>query len=142
MAVGTGTQEYLKDLGVKLPLRVHTDSSAAKGIAIRVGLGTQRHIATNTLWVQERLRSRAFKLYKVKGEENPADFFTKHLNSEMMCKFLKFMGATFRQGRAEVAPEVKEDEQLDIDEDMEMGKVDDETREEVLESWKKGARHP
>ena len=52
VAIGTGAQEYLKDLGIELPLRVHTDSSAAEGIARRVGLGTQRHIATNTLWVQ------------------------------------------------------------------------------------------
>ena len=53
-----GAQQFLKDLGINAELRVHTDSSAAKGICKRVGLGTQRHIAVNSLWVQEKLRKR------------------------------------------------------------------------------------
>jgi hypothetical protein len=53
---GIGVQQYLADLGVHAGLRVHTDSSAAEGICKIVGLGTQRHIAVNSLWVQEKLR--------------------------------------------------------------------------------------
>ena len=107
VAMGTGLQEFLRDLGVELPLRVHTDSSAATGIAKRVGLGTQRHIGTNTLWVQERLRRKTFELHKVKGTENPADLFTKHLASDCMERCLRFMGAEYRDGRPEIAPMVK-----------------------------------
>jgi hypothetical protein len=58
VGAGMGAQQFLKDLGINAELRVHTDSSAAKGICKRVGLGTQRHIAVNSLWVQEKLRKR------------------------------------------------------------------------------------
>jgi hypothetical protein len=56
VGTGLGLQQYLVDMGVKAELRVHTDSSAAQGICKRVGLGTQRHIACSSLWVQEKLR--------------------------------------------------------------------------------------
>ena len=85
--------------------------------------------------MQERLRKGAFQLFKVKGEENPADLFTKHLSSEAMCKCLKFMGTEFRKGRPHAAPMVKDDEELDMD-----CEVDDETRDEVQESWKRGLK--
>ena len=55
VGVGIGVQQLMTDLSVEGGLRVHTDSSAAKGICKRVGLGTQRHIAVNSLWVQEKL---------------------------------------------------------------------------------------
>ena len=67
VGAGMGVQQYLKDLGIEAGLRVHTDSSAAKGICKRVGLGTQRHVAVNSLWVQEKLRKREFALFKVNG---------------------------------------------------------------------------
>ncbi len=67
VGMGLGVQEYFKDMVIAMKLRVHTDSSAAEGVSKRVGLGTQRHVATNTLWVQERLRKKQFELLKVKG---------------------------------------------------------------------------
>jgi hypothetical protein len=56
VGTGIGIQQLMTDLNVEGGLRVHTDSSAAKGICKRVGLGTQRHIAVNSLWVQEKLQ--------------------------------------------------------------------------------------
>ena len=55
-----GQQSLMKDMGHTLPVRVWTDSAAAIGICSRQGLGKLRHIATHTLWVQEKLRSKAF----------------------------------------------------------------------------------
>ena len=78
---GLGYQSLLQDLGIELPVRVWTDSTAAIGICSRQGLGTQRHIATHSLWVQQGLRSERFTLHKVAGEKNPADLFTKHMPS-------------------------------------------------------------
>ena len=48
---GLGYQALLEDLGVKVPLRVWTDSSAAIGICSRQGLGKMRHLDTYTLWI-------------------------------------------------------------------------------------------
>ena len=40
-------------MGWKMSVRVHTDSSAAKAVASRRGLGKLRHIELKYLWVQE-----------------------------------------------------------------------------------------
>ena len=46
---GLGYQALLEDLGIKAPLRVWTDSSAAIGICSRQGLGKMRRLDTHTL---------------------------------------------------------------------------------------------
>ncbi len=60
-------------------MRVHTDSAAAQGICKRVGLGTQRHIAVNSLWVQEKFRQKEFSLFKVRGGGQPSRFVDQAL---------------------------------------------------------------
>ena len=75
---GLGYQALLKDVGVELPLRVWTDSSAAIGICSRQGLGKLRHLDTHTLWIQQAVRAKRVDLRKVDGECNPADILTKH----------------------------------------------------------------
>ncbi len=78
---GLGYQSLLRDLGFQLPVRTWTDSTATLGICGRQGLGKLRHIQTQYLWIQQRVRDRSIELLKVRGEENPADLFTKHLTS-------------------------------------------------------------
>ena len=105
---GLGYQALLKDLGVSVPLRVWTDSSAAIGICSRQGLGKLRHLDTHTLWVQQAVRSRRFELKKVLGEENPADLFTKHsLSKERLEKLVELFDCQFREGRAASAPAMR-----------------------------------
>ena len=102
---GLGHQSLMDDLGVHLPVRVWTDSSAALGIASRSGLGKLRHLETHTLWVQEKVRTGAISLRKVWGEVNPADLFTKHLPSrEKVHQLLGLFGCEYRSGRSEAAP--------------------------------------
>ena len=62
---GLGYQALLQDLGLELPLRVWTDSSAALGICSRQGLGKLRHLDTHTLCVQHAVRSKRLVLNKV-----------------------------------------------------------------------------
>ena len=64
---GLGYQALLKDLGLAMPLRVWTDSSAALGICSRQGLGKLRHLDTHTLRVQQAVRSKRLVLKKVLG---------------------------------------------------------------------------
>ena len=102
---GLGHQSLMDDLGLHLPVRVWTDSSAALGIASRSGLGKLRHLETHTLWVQEKVRTGAISLRKVWGEVNPADLFTKHLPSrEKVHQLLGLFGCEYREGRAAAAP--------------------------------------
>ena len=77
--VALGFQSLLRDVGHSLPVRVWTDSTATLGICGRQGLGKLRHIDTHYLWVQQRVRDRTFELYKVKGEDNPADLLLNTL---------------------------------------------------------------
>jgi hypothetical protein len=108
--VALGYQSLLRDVGLDLPVRVWTDSTATLGICGRQGLGKLRHIDTHFLWVQQRVRDKTFELYKVKGEDNPADLFTKHLTSrERVHNLLELFGCVYRSGRAEKAPKMRKD---------------------------------
>lgn len=104
-AAGLGHQAIMSDYGVAMPVRLWSDSSAALGIAKRSGLGRIRHLDTHTLWLQEKVRTGAVEVRKVKGEENPADLFTKHLPSkDKVHQLVRLFGCEYRDGRAESAP--------------------------------------
>jgi hypothetical protein len=102
---GLGHQSIMADFGLKVPVRVWTDSSAAIGISTRSGLGKLRHLETHTLWVQEKVRGGAIQVRKVRGDVNPADLFTKHLPSSIkIAQLVKLFGCEYRQGRSAAAP--------------------------------------
>lgn len=102
--VGLGYTSLSADVGSQLPLRVWTDSTATIGICGRQGLGKLRHIDTQFLWIQHRVRDGTFSLMKVRGKDNPADLFTKHLvGSERATKLLELFGCSFQDGRAQSA---------------------------------------
>ena len=106
--VALGYQSLLNDLGHALPVRVWTDSTATIGVCGRQGLGKLRHIDTQCLWIQQRVRDRTVELRKVRGEENPADLFTKHLVSrEKIHGLLNLFGLEYRDGRAAAAPSLR-----------------------------------
>ncbi len=99
-----GIQSVARDLGVELQPEVHADSSAAIGICKRTGIGKVRHLAVAQLWVQDLVRSKACRLYKVLGTENPADLMTKPLARTEIDGHLGRLGLSRATGRAETAP--------------------------------------
>ena len=102
---GLGHQSIMRDFGLSVPVRVWTDSSAALGISSRSGLGKLRHLETHTLWVQEKVRTGAIQVRKVRGDVNPADLFTKHLPSSIKIgQLVKLFGCEYRSGRSAAAP--------------------------------------
>ena len=83
-----GFQSMTRELGLTQSIVLHTDSSAAKSFSSKRGLGRMRHIEVKQLWLQEAVCRNRIRLAKVKGEENPADVFTKFLSSagvEVQC---------------------------------------------------------
>ena len=57
------------------------------------------------------MRGNELEIWKVRGEVNPADLFTKHLSSEdRIHDLLKLFGCRFAGGRAESAPKLRESE--------------------------------
>ncbi len=108
---GLGFQALLRDLGLEIPLRVWTDSSAAIGICSRQGLGKLRHLDTHTLWIQQAVRSKRVDLRKVPGEQNPADLLTKHsISRQRLEDLVSLYGCRYLGGRAESAPQVRKGE--------------------------------
>ena len=105
---GLGFKALLTDLGVHLPLRVWTDSTATMGICGRQGLGKLRHVDTQCLWIQQRVRDGSIELRKVRGEVNPADLFTKHLPSgDRVRKLLLLFNCCYEEGRPNSAPQLR-----------------------------------
>ena len=94
-AEGMGIQSLLEDLGVSVKFALHTDASAAIGIASRQGLGRIRHLATTDLWIQQRLKCGDFTLRKVLGDDNPSDLMTKAMDSKRMHHLLSMMCTKF-----------------------------------------------
>ena len=106
--MGLGYQSLLRDLGVDLKIRVWTDSTATIGICGRDGLGKLRHIDTQCLWLQHQVRGGRIDLRKIKGTENPADVFTKHLpGNGCIDALLKLFGCHIQGGRPEGAPAMR-----------------------------------
>ena len=67
---------------------MHTDASAAIGMARSSGVGRVRHLDTRLLWVQDKVRSGGLNIYKIDGSINPADILTKDMGSELMSSHL------------------------------------------------------
>ena len=70
-----GYQSMLRDIGIRVSVALFTDSSAARGIIHRAGLGKLRHLETGYLWLQAAVANKRLQVRKVKGTENPADLF-------------------------------------------------------------------
>ena len=105
-SVGLGIRSVLRDLGCSVRLVVCTDSSAAKGMASRRGLGKVRHVEVNQLWVQEKVGSGEVELRKVDGHSNLADALTKHVDGEGILRHLGGTGQEHAHGRHLIMPKV------------------------------------
>ena len=99
-----GIQTWGRDHGMDMAVRMHADSRAAIGICRRSGIGRVRHPTVGQLWVQEGLRRDDFSLYKVRGDQNPADVLTKHVPRDVLDRHLRTLGLARAGGRAASAP--------------------------------------
>ena len=98
-SIAIGIQAMAKDFGDDLKIRLRTDSSAAKGICGRIGLGKIRHLDVALLWLQHHVNSKRIQLLKVSGGDNLADIGTKDVDSGRIAKFMKNMGFRNLMGR-------------------------------------------
>ena len=75
MAKSLQLQSLMANMGWKLPITVHSDATAAIGIACRKSVGKFRHPAVTDLWMQDNVKSKKVGLTNVLGTDNPADIF-------------------------------------------------------------------
>ena len=74
---------------------VQSDSSAARGIASRIGSGKLRHLHIRDLWIQEKTRSGEIKLECARSEDNTSDLGTKYLDRKRIDKLIGLAGLMF-----------------------------------------------
>jgi len=105
-AEGLGIQALAKDLGYDLQVRIWVDSTAAKSIVSRIGLGRVRHLEVKYLWAQEAHKRNRFTVRKIAGDRNPGDVLTKPLSiSEMEHKLEAVGGFAVRRSKKDGRPE-------------------------------------
>ena len=75
---GLAIANMAAEMFMGLPLRLLTDSSAARGIVQRQGAGKVKHLDIKSLWVQERETMGDFEVVKVPRLENWSDLMTHH----------------------------------------------------------------
>ena len=78
-AEALGIQAPLADSGWAVRIRLCVDSSAAKAMASRSGVGRVRHMEVRFLWLQDVVMRKRLELKKICGKKNPADVLTKPL---------------------------------------------------------------
>ena len=105
---GLGMEALLRDWNAHAGVDVLADSSAAKAIASRRGLGKVRHIEVCQLWVQERVHRGGIRVTQVQGESTPADIMTKHVGNATLIKHLTATGVGIETGRHALNPRLAE----------------------------------
>ena len=99
-----GIRSLMRDMHWSMPLVVHSDATAAIGIARRKGLGKIRHLDVTDLWIQDKIRSKEIQVVKVLGTDNPADALTKYVERASLEKALAKMNVHKTSGRPTCAP--------------------------------------
>ena len=94
-----------RDLGYEFTLRAATDSSSAKGVAKRRGVGKIRHLHTPLLWLQTKVRSGSIKISKIGTATNWADLATKVQDQKRTLECLNACGFEVAVGKSRIALE-------------------------------------
>ena len=76
-ARGLLTKHVMEEFGHPWKLVVETDSTAARGMCSRAGVGRVRHIQLRWLWIQDTVKSKELEINKIPTLENEADMGTK-----------------------------------------------------------------
>ena len=102
-----GVVSLLQDLtGRRSHVRVKTDSSAARGIAMRRGVGKVRRLEVRTLWLQDQVDRGLVQIAKIAGETKPTDVCTKYLDGRKLRDMLSILPLCFEHGRHALAPQL------------------------------------
>ena len=93
-----GIQSHYQDWMIDVPIQIYSDSSAARSVARRRGIGGRlRHLQTRHLWLQSRVSLGHLKLDVVAGERNPADTLTKPLPGREIREWSEHVGQRWLQ---------------------------------------------
>ena len=94
-AEALGIKSLARDLGMSLEVALGIDASATLSLLNREGLGKAKHIEVQHLWMQDAVRRKVLKVFKVGTDVNPADLFTKGLTAERINYLMQMLGYYF-----------------------------------------------
>lgn len=83
-AGGLETGSILNEVNVKTKPRIRSDSTAARGILHRRGVGRVRHLDIKDLWVQEKVQDGAMSIDKVATTANRGAIGTKPMDGSKL----------------------------------------------------------
>ena len=92
------------DIAVKPGIELCVDASAAVGIASRRGLGKQRHIELNELWLQDQVARGRIAIRKVNGKANFSDSLTKFCGADRIAQTILCTNHRAATGRHALMP--------------------------------------
>ena len=98
-----GLIEVAKDWGLSYKAKLKTDSSSARGILARRGVGKIRHLHTGLLWIQQLTVRKRLEVLKQAGDTNVADLGTKMLDGKRIQRLMTLAGLSSRNGRHALA---------------------------------------
>ena len=101
-----GLSGVFRDMGIEHEITLYTDSSAAKGISGRRGLGKVRHVELSELWLQDQVARGRIAVRKIRGEDNFSDSLTKHSCPERIRQTMQATLQRIAPGRHPIMPEV------------------------------------
>ena len=104
-------KEVLNFFRIPVVLNIYLDSSAARGVFQREGVGKIRHLETKSLWVQAGLKEKKFALKAVDTQNNAADIHTKGLSAERFAMLRTMLGVIdyFAKGQIEMRETVAQE---------------------------------
>ena len=74
--------------------RLRVDSSSAKALSERRGVGQSRHIQAKFLWLQDKVAEKELEIEKIKGPVNDSDLVTKVQTKNVIQSHLGRLGFT------------------------------------------------
>eukprot|EP00969_Alexandrium_andersonii_P148775 6577141-Alexandrium_andersonii.AAC.1 len=73
-----GLRNILHSVGIDLPIKIYSDSSAGRAMCHRLGAGNHmKHVEVRHFHVQRLVRDKVIEVDVVRGDSNPADLGTK-----------------------------------------------------------------
>ena len=103
---GLGMIAMAKDMKQDLKLVIETDSSSAKAMGSRRGLGKVRHIELCELWLQDQVARGRIIVNKIRGDDNFSDSLTKHSSIDRISQSMQMTSQRYAIGRHPIMPAV------------------------------------
>ena len=69
-------------------------------------MGKVRQVEVHHLWIQDRVARGDVRVRKVKGDKNPADTLTKHVDGSKLRSHMMQVGMSVFPGRHRLAPKL------------------------------------